>query len=111
MIKDKSKKNKGLTLMELLVAIAIFFLIMIVVSKFVGDIFHYEDVFSGGLTTYDEARKVLQPVTSEIRSASPSSLGSYPIQSTEANKFIFFADINEDGLKEKVRYELSGDTL
>ncbi len=97
--------------MEILVAISIFIMIMIVVGKFVGDIFHYEDVFSGGLSAYDEARKVLQPVASEIRSASPSSLGSYAVESTGANSFVFFADINGDGLKERVRYYLSGDIL
>ncbi len=111
MIKREFKKNKGMTLIEIIVAISIFIMIMIVVSKFVGDIFHYEDVFSGGLTAYDEARRVLQPVASEIRSASPSSLGAYSIETAGDNSFIFFADINNDGLKEKIRYYLSGTIL
>lgn len=105
------KKNKGLTLMELLVTMAIFVLIMGVVSKFAGDIFRYEDIFSSGLTAYDEARKVLQPLASEIRSASSSSLGAYPIEETNTNSFIFFTDINNDGIKERVRYFLSGTIL
>lgn len=111
MLKNVIKKNKGITLMELLVVITIFLLILGVVSKFASDIFHYEDTFSSGLTAYDEARKVLQPVTSEIRSASPSSLGSYPIEMAGGNSFIFFTDINNDGLKERIRYYLSGSIL
>lgn len=97
--------------MELLVTMAIFLLIMGIVGKFAKDIFNYEDIFSSGLTAYDEARKVLQPIASEIRSASSSSLGSYPIETTGTNNFIFFTDINNDGLKERIRYYLSGTTL
>lgn len=111
MFKNKKRKNSGLTLMELLVTIAIFTLIMGVVIKFASDIFHYEDIFSSGLTAYDEARKVLQPVASEIRSASPSSLGAYPIEVANDSSFVFFADIDDDGLKEKIRYYLSGNIL
>ena len=111
MSKTKFYKNKGLTLMELLVVMAIFVLIIGLVGKFVGDVFNYEDIFKSKLTSYDEARKVLQPVASEIRSASPSSLGSYPIEIASNNSFVFFTDINNDGLKEKIRYYPSGSIL
>ena len=105
------KKNNGFTLTEIIVTVAIFSLIIIVSSKFFGDIFRYEDIFSGGLSAYDEARQILQPVASEIRSASPSSLGGYPIESASENSFVFFADLDGDGLKERIRYYLSGSIL
>lgn len=111
MFLNKLKNNTGFTLMELMVTITIFLITLGVVSKFIGDVFHYEDVFTGGLTAYDEARKVLQPVASEIRSASASSLGAYPIQETNENSFIFFADTDGDGLKERIRYYLEGNIL
>ncbi len=103
--------NKGLTLLEVVISIAIFSLVMALVGIFARDIFFYDDVFSGGLTAYDEAKKVLQPVASEVRSASPSSLGSYPLETVGATTFIFFTDINNDGLKERIRYFLSGNIL
>jgi prepilin-type N-terminal cleavage/methylation domain-containing protein len=111
-LKNNIKKNsKGFTLLELLITMAIFSLIMIIVSSFARDIFNYESIFSGGLTSYDEARKVLQPITSEIRASSSSSLGAYPIETTENTNFVFFSDINSDGLKERIRYFLSGEVL
>lgn len=110
-IKKNLKENKGLTLIEILITLAIFTIIMGLVGNFARDLFYYEDVFSGGLTSYDEARKIFQPISSEIRSASPSSLGSYPIEATDATSFIFFTDIDNDGLKERVRYYLSGTNL
>jgi prepilin-type N-terminal cleavage/methylation domain-containing protein len=110
-IKKNNIQNKGLTLIEILITMAIFTFIMGAVSLFARDIFQYEDIFSGGLTAYDEARKVLQPIASEVRSASPSSLGSYPIEVAGDTNFIFYSDINNDGLKERIRYFLSEGAL
>ncbi|MFA6515312.1 MAG: prepilin-type N-terminal cleavage/methylation domain-containing protein [Candidatus Paceibacterota bacterium] len=108
---NKIKKDKGFTLLELLITIAIFSIVMVMFSSFTRDIFKYEDIFSGGLTSYDEARKILQPIASEIRSASPSSLGAYPIETAGETNFAFFADIDNDGLKERIRYFISGNNL
>ena len=108
---NKLRKNQGLTLLELLITMSIFVIIMIAIGSFVGDIFSYNKMFNNSLTTYDQIRRVLQPIASEVRSASPSSLGSYPILSAQDNSFSFFSDINDDGLKEKIRYFLSGTSL
>ena len=86
-------------------------MIMGVIGKFARDIFYYNSVFEGGLTSYDEARKILQPIASQIRSASPSSLGGYSIEQATSTEFIFFTDIDNNGSKERIRYFLSGDTL
>ena len=80
-------------------------------TLFSRNLFYYDSVFSGGLTSYDEARKVLQPIASEIRSASPSSLGAYPIEEANNTEFIFFTDTDNNGTKERIRYFLSGTTL
>jgi prepilin-type N-terminal cleavage/methylation domain-containing protein len=105
------KKDKGFTIIELLVTMAIFTLILGAITLFARDIFYYNNIFSGGLTSYDQARKILQPISSEIRSASSSSLGSYPIEKTGDIEFIFFSDVNNDGLKERIRYFLSDTDL
>ncbi len=111
MFTNSFKKNNGFTLLEILITMVIFTAIMGVVTMFARDLFYYNSMFSSGLTSYDEARKVLQPISSEIRSASPSSLGSYPIETAGITAFTFFSDINSDGLKERIRYFLSGTTL
>lgn len=103
-----SSNQDGFTLLEILITMVIFSLIMGIVVLFARDLFYYDNIFSGGLTSYDETRKILQPISSEIRSASPSSLGAYPIETTGNTTFTFFSDINNDGLKEKIRYFLSG---
>lgn len=98
-------------MIELVIGIAVLVAMVGVIGLFARNAFYYNSVFSGGLTAYDDARHVLQPMSSEIRSMSPSSLGSYPIEVAADNSFIFFTDINDDGLKERVRYFVQGTTL
>lgn len=109
--KNISNLKSGFTLLEILITVAIFSLILGAVSLFARDIFYYNNLFSGGLASYDDAKKILQPVASEIRSASPSSLGGYNIEIADNNNFAFFTDIDNDGLKERIRYFLSDNIL
>lgn len=101
----------GFTLVEILVTMAIFSIILGAIGLFARDTFYYNNIFSNSLISYDEAKKILQPVASEIRSASQSSLGAYSVESAGDNSFVFFTDTNSDGLKERIRYFLSGTTL
>jgi len=101
----------GFTLPEIIVTTAIFTVILGAVSLFARDIFYYNTVFSSGLASYDDARKILRPIASEIRSAAQSSSGSYNIESANSTSFVFFSDVNADGKKERIRYFLSGTTL
>jgi len=109
--KEKVNLMSGFTLVEILVTMAIFSLILGAVGLFARDTFYYKSIFSGGLISYDSANKILQPISSEIRSTSPSSLGAYSIEQASNTSFIFFTDIDNDGLKERIRYFLSGTTL
>ncbi len=113
----KSIPNRGLyaqggyTLMEMLVVVAIVTSLGIIISKFQKDVFSFNRYFSSSLSTGDSAQKLLRPMTAEIRSASPSVNGSYPIDSIGDYSFSFYSDIDNDGLKELVKYSLTGTTL
>lgn len=111
MLNQKIKNNKGFTLVEILVTMAIFSVILGAIGLFARDTFYFNNIFSGGLTSYDDAKKILQPVASEIRSASQSSLGAYSIEQATNTSFTFFTDTNNDGLKERIRYFSSGNIL
>ena len=101
----------GFTLAELVVAIAILGVVGVLIAKVQGDIFSFNRVFYSSFSGADQAQKLLRPMTAEIRSASQSSNGAYPIDSFAANDFTFYSDINNDGLKDKVRYYLSGTSI
>ncbi len=103
--------NKGFTLTEIVVVIALISVVGIIISKYQADVFSYNRYFQNGLSVGDSAQRLLRPMTAEIRSASPSSNGAYPIDTIADNSFSFYSDIDNDGLKEWVKYSLSGTTL
>lgn len=103
--------NKGLTLIEIVVVVALVGILGIVIGKFQADVFSYGRYFNNSLTTADNAQKLLRPMTEEIRSASPSSNGAYPIDSVGAYSFSFYSDVDNDGLKDWIKYSISGSTL
>lgn len=109
--KRKKIFSGGYTFIEVLVVMAIVGVLGITISKFQGDVFSFNRYFSNSLSVGDSAQKLLRPMTAEIRSASPSSNGAYPIDSIADNSFSFYSDIDNDGLKEWVKYTLSGTTL
>lgn len=107
-MKILQNKEKGMTLLEILIAMSIFVLIVIVLSVFQSDVFKLNRTIQNNLTLQQNAAKLLKPIVAEIRSASISNLGAYPIASASQNTLEFYADIDADGLKEKIRYFKEG---
>ena len=62
-------------------------------------------------TAVTSAQRGLEAMVKTIREASFSSQGAFPVVSVSPNDFIFYADIDNDPLIERVHYYLSGTSL
>jgi prepilin-type N-terminal cleavage/methylation domain-containing protein len=102
------KNNNGFSLVEMIVALAIFSLMVAFIGDFEAKVFTYSDIFRGGNTTGFNSLSVLQPMAGQIRSMSPSSLGGYPIEQAGTSTLIFYDDLHNNGIAERIRYFLSG---
>lgn len=96
---------------EIVVVTAIFGIISVAVGNFGSEIFNFNSIASSNLTAQSEGRKVLKTMVRELRSVSPSSIGSYALSQVATSSIIFYSDIDDDGLKERVRYFLQGTDL
>ena len=105
------KNNAGFSVIEILVVIFILTLIGIAVWTFQKNVFSLNSYIASSLDAQQEARKVFKALSAEIRSMSPSSTGSYPINETNSSSFTFYSDIDNDGLKERIRYFLDGNAV
>ncbi|MFA6552374.1 MAG: hypothetical protein WCT19_02625 [Candidatus Paceibacterota bacterium] len=101
----------GFSIVETLIAIAIFTFIIIVLANFQRDIFFLNIVIDNSLAAESEGQHILQPMANELRAISTSNTGVYPILSAATSSLAFYSDIDADGLKEQVRYFLSGTIL
>jgi hypothetical protein len=109
------KKNKvnerGFTIIEILFGVAIFVLIVGALTFFSRNVWIYNSFISAGLADTDAERLMLKTMVSEIRSASTSNTGSYAILEAGSSSLIFYSDIDNDGLKERIRYFQNGSLL
>ena len=110
-LKKQKISNLGLSLIEMLVGMFILLTIGLAVFLFQRDVFSLHKIISTNLTVQYEARFALKNLISEIRSASPSNSGAYPIAQAATSTMSFYVDLDEDSLKERVRYFLEGTTL
>ena len=101
----------GFTLVEILVVCVIVAILGLAIANFGRDIFWQNYVWSKALVAESEAKIVMRRLIAELRTAEPSSIGTYPIESASQNSLIFYSDINNDGKRERLRYWLDGRTL
>ncbi|OHA98705.1 MAG: hypothetical protein A3E02_01580 [Candidatus Zambryskibacteria bacterium RIFCSPHIGHO2_12_FULL_38_34] len=103
--------KKGFTLTEIIVVVAISSVIFIAVFNFGNSIFSFNSNAQKNLSAQTDARRVLKNMVKELRSASPSSLGSYTISLASTTGITFFSNIDSDPYKEQIRYFLSDKDL
>lgn len=108
---NKLKINKGFSLAEIVVVTAIASVIFLAVFNFGNDIFSFNSNAQKNLSAQSDARRVLKSIVKELRRASPSSLGSYPISLASTTAVTFFANVDNDSYKEQIRYFLQGNEL
>ncbi|MBP6912175.1 MAG: type II secretion system protein [Candidatus Pacebacteria bacterium] len=99
-----SHNKKGFTLVEILVAVAIATVVGLAIASFGARIFSYNRTTQNALTAADHARKILHPMSDNIRSAVYGQNGAYPIESATDTSIVFYTDYDHDSIAEKVRY-------
>lgn len=107
----KNNLKSGFTIVELLVSIFILSLIVVAATTFQRDIFSLNFSLQASLNDQIEARHVIKVMVAELRKASPSSLGAYPIALASSTAITFYSDIDSDGIKERVRYFVDGNRV
>jgi len=103
--------QKGFTLLEIIIALAIFTSAVVIFGNFSADIFLYNRIYSAQLEAENDLRSILSPFPSEVRSAAPSDRGDYPILLASEKEFVFYTDVDFNGSRERVRYFIEGTTF
>jgi prepilin-type N-terminal cleavage/methylation domain-containing protein len=103
--------RNGFTLIELLVALAVLVLIAGAIFVFQRDFFSLNVFLQKSFLAQNEVRGVITIMVSELRSVEPSNGGAYALELASDTALAFYADVNDDGARERVHYYLSGNTL
>ena len=113
-ITQKFKKNEprgGFSLVEIIVVVAMASLFIFVISSFGENLGVLQNLVGQKLQSRADIDQAMQIMSTEIRSAGPSSVGAYAVNSASTSTFSFYSDIDKDGLFERVRYFFSTSTV
>ncbi|MEK7612209.1 MAG: prepilin-type N-terminal cleavage/methylation domain-containing protein [Patescibacteria group bacterium] len=105
------RSSKGFTLIEFLITFAVILAVGGGIVVFQRDLFVFNSYIGKSLSIGRDAERVVRDIVREVRSASQSSIGAYPIEIAKDNEFIFFANIDKGAERERIHYYLSGDEL
>ncbi|MBU2036669.1 type II secretion system GspH family protein [Patescibacteria group bacterium] len=111
MSSKKICQANGLTLIETIVAVAIFAVAMSLMSIMIISGYNSYGYIFQQSSAINEARQGIEVMVQEIRQARAGEDGSYPLVQADDYQFIFFSDVDRDDQVEKVRYFLSGSDL
>lgn len=111
MKKDFLKDQKGMSIIELVVATSILVLLMGMLATLLLRAFYVNRfTIEQGLNTA-EVQKTIRTFTAKVREAKQSDAGGYLIELADENELIFFANIDDDDATERVHYFLEDNKL
>jgi hypothetical protein len=103
--------NKGFGLLEIIITVfisTIFIFILVGLQRFVGESYNFSFT---EVQSVEQARGGVDILIREIREAQNSESGSYTLERADDQEFIFYADVDNDEKRERVRYFLDGSDL
>ncbi len=106
-----SSNAKGFTLVEIVVVLGITALLMWAITEIFLVSYRSNNIIFDQLSAQGDGRRVVDRFINEVRRATYSEIGAYPIELAEAQQFVFFTNNDVDVGRERVRYFLSGTTL
>lgn len=107
----QSKNSAGFTLMETVVTIAVSSLVFLAVFGFIYYFYRTSGYNLAQMSAVNNARKGMETMVRELREATYSDGGAYPLKQAQNQLIVFYSDIDKDYNIERVRYFLEGDIL
>ncbi len=106
-----TRRHVGFSLIELIIVLGILSLMVVVVGSFTTDVFRVSRIINVTLSRNEQTRRTLGSFVNELRTAAISSLGTYPIAAATSTNLTFYSNLDQDALKERLRYFVQGTTL
>ncbi|PIS41363.1 MAG: hypothetical protein COT25_03575 [Candidatus Kerfeldbacteria bacterium CG08_land_8_20_14_0_20_42_7] len=103
--------QRGFTLIELLISIALLGVVVVGVGTYTSSSLRTWRLVKEQADAQSNIRASMQPVQSAIREMQNSDNGSFAIESATATEFIFYANVDADDNRERVRLFLQNNEL
>jgi prepilin-type N-terminal cleavage/methylation domain-containing protein len=105
------RAHKGFTLIEMVVVIGILAVVGVALTGMISYVYRTNAFIFEETSATDSARRGVQFALENIREATYGADGSYPLSTAATSTIAFYADVDNDGVVEKIRYYLTNGTL
>jgi prepilin-type N-terminal cleavage/methylation domain-containing protein len=106
-----AQKNNGFTLVELVVVMGIILLLLGSITEIFLSSYRAKNAIFDQLSVQGDGRRAVDQFIADVRRATYSAIGAYPIEYADAQQFIFFTTTSSTASRDRVRYFLSGTDL
>ena len=103
-------KDKGFTIIELIITVSLFATLFILGSTMLTDVLFGSKQQFLAMTNIDQSVVVASKFTNDLRNATNGSDGSFPLYLAESNQIIFYSNSNASNPL-RIRYYLSDNKL
>ncbi len=110
-LQKNTSTSKGFSLVEMLISIAIMALLTVMVTGSIIYLYRTNATNISQAVSLNAANKALRSMVGEVRGVMYAEDGSYPLVTIATSTLTFYADVDQDGRAERVRYFVSGTTL
>jgi len=108
---QNNSRQLGMTLLEILVVVSISVIVLMALLRFLVAGYPLSKTTLLQQRSTETARIHLKRTVKSLREARSSDTGAYPLVATEPQRIIYYANVDADPATERVRLELSGNTL
>lgn len=105
------RRKEGFTLIELVVGMAIFGILIGALLTFQQVTYQSQTQLVQTYQNIDDANVIVNSIAKELREAKQADDGGFMLEQTDDQNLVFYADIDNDGITERVRYTLIGTNL
>lgn len=107
----KQEKMKGMTLVETIVLIAIYTILMLVITNSISSLYQTNGYALAQAEEIDNARRGMIEWYRDVKEMTVAEDGTYPVALIEPHRFGYYSDTDQNDAVEYVEYVLSGTTL
>ncbi|PIS42455.1 MAG: hypothetical protein COT24_03365 [Candidatus Kerfeldbacteria bacterium CG08_land_8_20_14_0_20_40_16] len=104
----RQHKISGFTLIEMIIVMGIIGIVGTIVYQFIVQGNRVFTQSRDQALAQDTLRKVMDSLAKELRKAQNADNGAYLLEGAQEQSIIFYADIDNDGDRERIRYFLDG---
>lgn len=110
-VSSPASRSRGLSIIEMLVTVAVSTLILIAMVSFILSLYRTNIYAVEQSFAINSARRGIERMVRDMREATYSDEGSFPIISASPYEFYFYSDVDRDNNVERIRFYIENGLL